>query len=383
MSSSSNTQVIKVVKATATADDGNVPANAIDGRSSTRWSAQGKGQKLFLDLGTVVYQVNGVDITWYNGSQRTATCDILVDSTKVATSTSSKSVPVTQIRFNGVNGKMVTVVGQGNSVNDWNSITEVKVYGVPAAATGGSGPTPTPEPSTGLDQFGIKMIYPTLEGGRVFNLPMNLPNVRVRAVARIGSSECVSQGDGGETPGSEYWKMDGTWPRMYVYDAARAQKWTNVEMTCYFMKVSPSTNSIAGIVMAARSIHESGGSNAKTYGIKHQYSNNTLSFYKEQVHPTYKFVKAATATIPSNTWLGYKLILRNKSGSGHVVMRVYMDTTDGRNGGDWRLLGTYTDTGSLDGNVPIKDGTSCFVRTDSVTDFRYKRLSIRTIAGEP
>jgi len=34
------------------------------------------------------------------------------------------------------------------------------------------------------------------------------------------------------------------------------------------------------------------------------------------------------------------------------------------------------DTGTWDGNAPIIDGTSCFIRTDNVTDFRIRKFSI-------
>src|SRR5262245_47051586 len=60
---------LAVASATASADDGNVAANAVDGSLSTRWSAQGDGQWLRLDLGSVK-QIGGISVAWYQGNQR-------------------------------------------------------------------------------------------------------------------------------------------------------------------------------------------------------------------------------------------------------------------------------------------------------------------------
>lgn len=384
MSSSTNTQVIKVVKATATADDGNVPANAIDGNPATRWSAQGKGQKLFLDLGTTAYQVNGIDITWYNGSQRTATCDILVDSTKVATSTSSKSVPVTQIRFNAVNGKLVTVVGQGNNVNDWNSITEIKVYG------GGPDSPPPPPPGGGTkDKYGIKMLFPSVSGGgRQFYPPDAPPSGTYAATKRIGTTEMVAHGQGSVTPGADYYKLSGSAPRMYIYDDGRNDLWkANLEITCYYNLVSKSSTSYAGFVMGGPSRHEAGGSSAKAYYLKHHYTSKKFYLMKEQNHGgsgNAGYVDNAssspTSPVDLNKWYGAKLVVRTSADGKSVKLEAYKDDTQGANGGDWKKMTEKVDNGSWNTYAPFFDGTSCMFRTDGVTDFRYKWFSVRTIA---
>src|SRR6266568_5235940 len=60
---------LAAVSATASANDGNVPANAIDGSLSTRWSAEGDGQWLKLDLGLPA-SIGGVHIAFYKGDSR-------------------------------------------------------------------------------------------------------------------------------------------------------------------------------------------------------------------------------------------------------------------------------------------------------------------------
>jgi len=46
----------------------NTPQNTLDGSLSTRWSAQGDGQWIRYDLGTVA-AIDRVDIAWYDGTQ--------------------------------------------------------------------------------------------------------------------------------------------------------------------------------------------------------------------------------------------------------------------------------------------------------------------------
>src|SRR5687767_15832324 len=64
---------------TASTSDTNVPANAVDNSLSTRWSANGDGQWLQLDLGserTVGYVKVGV----YNGNMRANIFDLQVST---------------------------------------------------------------------------------------------------------------------------------------------------------------------------------------------------------------------------------------------------------------------------------------------------------------
>ncbi|MEZ4664368.1 MAG: discoidin domain-containing protein [Caldilineaceae bacterium] len=64
-----------VVTASA-AEEPNVAANVVDGDLDTRWSAEGDGQWVQLDLGAPRL-VEGVQIAWFTGAQRTAYFDLL------------------------------------------------------------------------------------------------------------------------------------------------------------------------------------------------------------------------------------------------------------------------------------------------------------------
>src|SRR5688572_13924288 len=64
---------------TASTNDGNLPGNTVDNNLATRWSANGDGQWLQLDLGTV-RSVGSVRVAVYNGNTRQNRFDLQVSS---------------------------------------------------------------------------------------------------------------------------------------------------------------------------------------------------------------------------------------------------------------------------------------------------------------
>ncbi|NML21761.1 DNRLRE domain-containing protein [Pseudoflavitalea sp. G-6-1-2] len=121
------------VPATASGDDGNVAANVLDNNLNTRWSHNGDGQWIQLCLSDTL-TFSSVQIAFYSGNTRTSTFDILVgnDGTNFTTVaagrvSSGTSLNLETFSFPAVSAKYVRIVGHGNSVNLWNSYTEVKV----------------------------------------------------------------------------------------------------------------------------------------------------------------------------------------------------------------------------------------------------------------
>ncbi|SDG18317.1 glycosyl hydrolase family 8 [Chitinophaga filiformis] len=119
--------------ASASSDDGNVPANVLDNNFATRWSASGDGQYIQLCLGSVT-NVTGVDIAFYSGNTRSAIFDILTSTdgsawTSAATGlrSSGTTTALETFTFTARSAKYVRIVGHGNTANAWNSITEIKV----------------------------------------------------------------------------------------------------------------------------------------------------------------------------------------------------------------------------------------------------------------
>lgn len=136
---------LPVRQVTASAHDGNVPANTYDDNLNTRWSAQGKGVWLIHEL-DAEYRIQSVDIAFYKGKQRQALFDIELSEdgrtwTKVFSGTSSGNSTAAE-RFDVADqqARYVRFVGQGNTASSssegsWNSVTEMYINGTSAVST--------------------------------------------------------------------------------------------------------------------------------------------------------------------------------------------------------------------------------------------------------
>ena len=125
---------LPVVNITASAHDGNIPQNTYDNNLGTRWSAQGSGQWITHELADQ-YNVQSVDMAFFNGNQRSASFDIRLSNngtqwnTVFSGSSSGNTNDFENFNFPGRDARYVRIVGYGNSINDWNSITEIRVNG--------------------------------------------------------------------------------------------------------------------------------------------------------------------------------------------------------------------------------------------------------------
>ena len=132
---------------TASTNDGNVPGNAVDNSLATRWSANGDGQWLQLDLGTVL-TVGYVRVAFYNGNTRQAHFDVQVATSPGAwttvrsASSAGNTTALETFDFDDVSARWVRYLGHSNSLNGWNSVTEIDVF-----AVSGTTMTPTPTPT--------------------------------------------------------------------------------------------------------------------------------------------------------------------------------------------------------------------------------------------
>ena len=141
---------------TASTNDGNLPGNAVDNNLGTRWSANGDGHWLQLDLGTA-RTVSFVRVAVYNGNSRQNHFDIQVSSgsgiwsTVWSGSSSGTTTAEETYDFPDVSARWVRYLGHMNSVNGFNSVTEISVFSAgssTATPTPGATATPTPTPST-------------------------------------------------------------------------------------------------------------------------------------------------------------------------------------------------------------------------------------------
>ena len=118
----------------ASADDGNVPANTLDSDLGTRWSALGDSQWVTYDLGSIK-TVTDVGIAFFRGDQRTATLSIETSTdnsnweTVYSGDQPSSTTAVQNFDVTDSIARYVRITGYGNSVNSWNSFTEVELVG--------------------------------------------------------------------------------------------------------------------------------------------------------------------------------------------------------------------------------------------------------------
>jgi hypothetical protein len=144
----------------STVESPNVAANAIDSSLSTRWSGYGVGAYITADLGATA-SLCAVDIAWYRGNARKSsfTISVSTDGAGYATVYSGKSSGTTTsdetYTFSAVSARYVRVTVNGNTENDWASITDLRVGG----ASSGSPPPPPPPPPSGV-LFSDSFNYP-------------------------------------------------------------------------------------------------------------------------------------------------------------------------------------------------------------------------------
>lgn len=125
----------QIVAVTASADDGNVPARAIDGDLSTRWSADGDGQWITCELSSL-FTVGAVNLAWFKGDERVAYFDVQLSTdgsswwTAYRGSSSGTTLDFGRYDFVGKSASHARIIGRGNSKNTYNSLTEIQVLGV-------------------------------------------------------------------------------------------------------------------------------------------------------------------------------------------------------------------------------------------------------------
>jgi hypothetical protein len=125
---------LPISRVSASGNDGNLPENVVDNNFDTRWSSQGVGQAITADLGTTK-KLCSVDIAWYRGNERqyhfviststdgTTFSNVLIRDSSGTTLNSEKyNIPPTNARY-------IRITVNGNTANNWASITEVDAFG--------------------------------------------------------------------------------------------------------------------------------------------------------------------------------------------------------------------------------------------------------------
>jgi hypothetical protein len=392
--------------ATASGNDGNVPANAVDGNLSSRWSSNGVGQWIRGDLGAVK-ALNALDIAWHSGTTRSnrfviATSTDGTTFTQVYSGASSgRSASFERYTFPTVNARYVRVTVNGNTANTWASISEL------AAPTGATTPPPPPPPppapTEGKDVFGVTMMYPTKPGGETWALAAN-----ATADSRFSPQNTITRNADGS------WKMKSSQVRMSVftstgYSASRiptydrdvlasrgymqaANDWKNVEMTG-FVKLNNATDGSDNFDWYARGGKHNdnhSGCEGSSYKAGLHYDGRAR-WQKETWHVSYEQASYKPATTAlKGRWVGFKSVMRNTLVNGKEAVRLEMWVNENADKVTWKKVYDMVDSGSWGGDaqhcggatgaMPITWGGPIAVfRWDNATDVDFKWLTVREI----
>jgi hypothetical protein len=96
--------------------------------------------------------------------------------------------------------------------------------------------------------------------------------------------------------------------------------------------------------------------------------------------------------IPRDTWVGYKFIVRNDVTNSAVNLSLYLDLTDGRDGGHWEEIITLRDDGGwavqdvrtcrcAKDQILLQPASSIFIRNTEISKVGYKKFSVREVAS--
>jgi hypothetical protein len=197
-----------------------------------------------------------------------------------------------------------------------------------------------------------------------------------------------------------------------IYLGTRDAAWLNTEVTVYAMRVSewrgaPST---AGFEFQTRTNdgHQSEHSRTETgldqHCLGHAYSaslrfDGRAVLEKELKHPHYtpQVVKELWGGrgLRRHTWLGLKVLTYNLPGA-RVKQELWLDFTDGRDGGTWQKVHEHVDAGGW--SISPKVAATCgipadhrittpqpfiILRNEKVREQWLKKLTVREVVPPP
>jgi hypothetical protein len=257
---------------------------------------------------------------------------------------------------------VIVVQGCGYVVSDEPSTTTGAPHAAETRPETDDGPAvdaPRPE---AMDAFGIRQIHPTIKGGMRWTAKWDRPR-RFSGVDPRDPWFDADHGEGRMTAAGGRLRISGDIPRMYVHDPQRRRQWRDVEVTMYFKRVADAGVDYAGMVSVVRTNHGVTGDEntdvCDTRGLSARMRyDGRVDFDKETAHPASEAAAGKRHWrhgLPRNRWIGYKHIVYDLP-NGDVRQTLWIDTTNGRGGGDWRLIDSLVDDGDRFGDKACADG---------------------------
>jgi F5/8 type C domain len=359
-------------------------SNVKDNSLQTRWSNNGQGSWIQLDLGSSK-NICSVNIAWYKGNERQN--NFIISTSKDGSTftkalekkSSGTTVNLENYVLSNPNARYVKITVNGNTQNNYASITEANIRTQTTITTP---PTPpsngggnTGDNSAGGD--GVKMIYPTLTGAESWFFNPTNPN---DGQFERNGAEISKNADGswklkpGTTRMLAFTKSSGlpsdeVRSSLPTYDYSKLAQagyfykpsdWKNIEITIY-VKVLSTSGGGDEISLVSRSVRHSTnvqeGCGGSSYHNNIDFTNGKFKFKKEMWHVNYDIKPYTGITIGStmNKWIGFKGIVYNLP-DGSVKLESYVDKDNNNN---WQKATEFVDKGNWG-----DDMTHCNARTD-------------------
>ncbi|MDW0152192.1 MAG: discoidin domain-containing protein, partial [Nitrososphaeraceae archaeon] len=347
-------------------------------------SNNGKGSWIQLDLGSSK-NICSVNIAWYKGDTRESNFVISTSTdgssykNVLSTKSSGNTLSFDKYVIPNTLARFVVITVNGNTQNDYASITEAKVS-IQNTIT-----TPPSPPSTGGGDTGdnsgagdgVKMIYPTLTGGETWFFNPTNPN---DGQFDRNGAEITKNSDGswrlkpGTTRMLAFTKSSGlpsdeVRSSLPTYDYSRLAQtgyfykptdWKNMEITIY-VKVLSASGGGDEISLVSRSVRHSSnvqeGCGGSSYHNNIDFTNGKFKFKKEMWHVNYDIKPYSGISVGStmNKWIGFKGIVYNLP-DGSVKLESYIDKDNNNN---WQKATEFIDKGNWG-----DDMSHCNARTD-------------------